>query len=262
MTFDLRNFKFRAGNMDALALDQMLPEYQERRQDAEDAIRSPRRNHSPSPVPSSDELYEAEVGTSETIPVTDEPVLKADSKTAGAVFNQGRGSKSSTSSSSSIQDNRFNTQSSSFYTPSSMSPIISYDRDDPAQKLVAVFGRQFDRPEEIASHFQKLVPNMAGREVPEVKFVPFTMTRSSLMKGRYSSEELSSHNLVCMCYNASEARILLTGTDGFYTSLLKHTEATLGENCLDLPSPKHIGCKNSTVTDKKISSIEKKRGIL
>lgn len=242
MTFDLKT----AGNlgykvhtsfsMDALALDQMLPEYQQKRQDAADEIMSPRRNHSPSPVPSSEELYEAEVGSADTLPVADdEPDLsplaveqEADPNTAGAVFNQGRGSKSSSSSSGSFRDNY--SQSASFYTPSSMSPSISYDRDDEAQKLVAVFGRQFDRPDEIASHFQKLVLNMVGRDKPGIKFVPFTLKRTSLMKGNYSSEELYRHDLVCMCYNASEARILLTGTDGFYTSLLRYTEAILGEN--------------------------------
>lgn len=230
--------------MDALALDQMLPEYQEKRQDAEDELRSPQRNHSPSPVLSSEDMYAAEVGSSETVPVTDEQdflgssekaadfsELEADSSAAGAVFNQGRGSKSSSSSGSSVQDKSSSIQSASFYTPSSMSPIISYDRDSPAQKLVAVFGRQFDRPEEIASHLQKLVPEGG---VPGIKFVPFTMKRSSLMKGGYSSEELRKHNLVCMCYNASEARILLTGTDGFYTSLLRHTEALLGETFIDI----------------------------
>jgi hypothetical protein len=216
--------------MDALALDQMLPEYQEKRQDAEDEMKSPQRGRSPSPV------LPSVAAESETIPVSDEPdspvrVLEADSSAAVAVFNEGRGSKSSTSSSSSILESRSGPQSASFYTASSMSPMISYDRDHPAQKLVAVFGRQFDRPGEIANHFQKLVPNMSSQEAPEVKFVPFTMGRSSLMKGSYSSEELRNHNLVCMCYNASEARILLTGTDGFYSSLLRHVESTLGENC-------------------------------
>lgn len=218
--------------MDALGLDLMLPEYQEKRKDAEEEIRSPGRDRAPSPVPSSENSYEAEVGSSETVPATDEPdfsALEADPNT-GAVFNQ----KNSTSSSSSIQENRSGTQqSSSFYTPATMSPIISYDRDHPAQKLVAVFGRQFDRPYEIASHFQKQVQNMVSPDAPEIKFLPFTMERSSLMKGHYSSEELCRHNLVCMCYNASEARILLTGADGFYTSLLKRTETILGENgCL------------------------------
>ena len=214
--------------MDALGLDFMLPEYQEKRKDAEDAIRSPRRNRSPSPAPSSEDSYEAEVGSSETVPATDEPdfsQLEVDPTTA-AVFKK----KVSSSSSSSIQENRSGSQSSSFYTPATMSPIISYDRDHPAQKLVAVFGRQFDRPYEIASHFQKQVQNTLSPDAPEVKFLPFTMERSSLMKGHYSSEELCRHNLVCMCYNASEARILLTGTDGFYTSLLKRTEANLGKD--------------------------------
>ena len=63
---------------------------------------------------------------------------------------------------------------------------------------------------------------------PTVKFVPFTMKRATLMRGSFSSTELLKYDLVCMCYNASEARILLTGTDGFYSMLLRHVEAVLG----------------------------------
>ncbi len=216
--------------MDALALDQMLPEYEQKCLD----VRSPGRNDSPSPVPPSEEvyeaekLYEAEVGSKETVPVIDETVLQADSYAADGVFNQGRASKSSSSSSSSssAQDTPSSIESASFYISSAMSPSISYGRDHPAQKLVAVFGRQFDRPDEIANSLQKLA---AGVDATSIKFIPFTMKRTSLMKGSYNSAELLQHNLVCMCYNASEARILLTGTDGFYSSLLRHTESVLGE---------------------------------
>lgn len=222
--------------MDALALDQMLPEYQEKREEAarELSAYGEEEKPPPPPIPPKEDLYETEVGSGETIPVADEvDSLQAYSGAAGGVSNQpimSRGSKGSTSSGSSVQEISSSRGSSSFYNASSMSPVINYERDFPAQKLVAVFGRQFDRPEQIANSFQKLVASRT--ETHEVKFVPFTLKRKALLKGSYDSEELRKHDLVCMCYNASEARILLTGTDGFYTSLLRHTEGFLGQKFL------------------------------
>ena len=131
--------------------------------------------------------------------------------------------QSSVSSSSSSEEQHTSTGSSSLYNASSLSPTINYDKEFPTQKLVAVIGRQFDQPNEVASSLQKL------SELPTMKFVPFTMKRRALLKGTFNSADLMKHDLICMCYNASEARILLTGVDGFYTSLLRRTEAVLGE---------------------------------
>ena len=216
--------------MDALAFDQMLPEYQENRKDVEEEI----KGDSPLPGPNTDELYEAEIGGGSTVPVAEEvDSVHASSESADGASNEifQRSSKSSsTSSSNSAREGSLSEGAVSFYHPSATSPTISYERDFPSQKLIAVFGRQFDRPEHIASSFQKLVASRTNMDVPSVKFVPFMLKRKMLLKGSYSSDELLKHDLVCMCYNASEARILLTGTDGFYTSLLRHTEAVLG-NC-------------------------------
>lgn len=231
--------------MDALALDLMLPEYQ---QNYQDALHS--HSHPPSPTPPDSveaepdrEAYEAEIGSGETVPVggTDEQVDSPSEPSAAEGLSKDQGliskdSQNSSSSASSMIHNHSSSESSSFYSPSSMSPFINYDRDVPTQKLVALFGRQFDKPEEIANSFQKLVSNMPSTNTPLMKFVPFTLKRKSLLKGSFNSGELLKNDIICMCYNASEARILLTGRDGFYTSLLRHTETTLGERggCLKL----------------------------
>ena len=244
--------------MDALALDQMLPEYEQNYQDALHSHSQP-----PSPVPPdpeevepdrevevisgevvSEETYEANIGGGETVPVggTDEQVDSPSESSAaeGLLDYQGvmdKNSRNSSSSASSMIYNHSSSESSSFYNTSSMSPFINYDRDVPAQRLVALFGRQFDKPEEIASSFQKLVPNMSNSNTPAIKFVPFTLKRKSLLKGSFSSSELLKNDLICMCYNASEARILLTGRDGFYTSLLRHIETTLGKRGRSIAKP-------------------------
>ena len=220
--------------MDAVSFDYMYSEYQEKQKDAAEAS-SPREEVSPPPPapPPDQELgydYEAEVGSSETLLAVelsqDEPDVSV--LPSGVVP---RTSGSTSSSNASIQEsNSIGSSTPSFYVPSIMSPTVNYERDFPDQKLVAVFGRQFDRPDVVANKLQKLVAEQSSRDTPNpsAKFVPFTMKRKSLLKGSYSSSELKKHNLICMCYNASEARIMLTGVDGFYSSLLKHTEAILG----------------------------------
>ena len=106
-------------------------------------------------------------------------------------------------------------------------PHTNYERDFPSQYLVALIGREFDEPCNISLLIQSLSPIV--NYYPVVKFVPYTIRRTTLIKGNFDSQDLIKHDVVCMCYNASEARILLTGIDGFYTQLLKQVEALLGK---------------------------------
>ena len=132
-------------------------------------------------------------------------------------------------------DNSSSTSSTSSTTSQEMISLkdyqtlqINYGRDTQTQLLVAVIGREFDEPEQIASKLQPLVP-LDINHTPLMKFVPFTVRRSILIKANFDWQDLKSHDLICLCYNASEARILLTGSDGFYTRLVKNLEASLGK---------------------------------
>lgn len=108
-------------------------------------------------------------------------------------------------------------------------PQINHERDVPQQLLVALIGREFDEPQLIVSKLNSLIPLLPhGSTVPVLKLIPFTVRRSVLVKANFDWQELKELDLVCMCYNASEARILLTGPDGFYTQLIKKLEAVLG----------------------------------
>lgn len=167
----------------------------------------------------------SDLATSSTIPVGDEDLtdsLPAEKKAVRITSS----SHSSTSSTSSSDKSSFGV--TSLYQPEFLTPVINYDRDNEQQKLIAIIGREFDRPSDIVSSLQKWIPKQPKSEIPVVKFVPFTPRRKMLLKGSFDSQELKKHDLICMCYNASEARILLTGPDGFYTSLLKHVETLLG----------------------------------
>ena len=224
--------------MDAFLLDQMLPDYQERQQEVMDhtpqSDESSSSNtggvsHETESSSSSEKTYQAELGRGATVPVTDEvDLVQAAMNLSDEMSNLGPGSAHSSSSSSSYLQDNHSRGSASIYHPTAICPSINYERESPHQKLVAVFGRQFDLPSKVASSLQKLVSMEAHLGIPSMKFVPFTMKRKTLLKGVYDSEELRRHDLICMCYNASEARIMLTGRDGFYTSLLQHTEITLG----------------------------------
>ena len=241
--------------MDALAFDQLHPEIEERRQDylassdteaeivdsRSEGSRGGTIDREAESVDSrSDgsrggtidrEYYVAsDLATGSTVPVAaaDNPIdLSSDAKKAAA-YAYTRNSTSSSSSSSDQQTASFG--SASLYQPEFMAPKINYERENDEQKLIAVIGREFDRPNLVASELQKLVAKQLNSEIPEIKFVPFTLRRKVLLRGSFDSRELKKHDLICMCYNASEARILLTGTDGFYTSLLKHVESLLGED--------------------------------
>ena len=109
-------------------------------------------------------------------------------------------------------------------------PQINYDRDSDSQKLVAVIGREFDEPRRIAVELQAVTPSEVDRRnAARMKFVPFVVRRSVLIKSNFDWQELKKYDLICMCYNASEARILLTGRDGFYTALLHNVEIYIGK---------------------------------
>ena len=112
-------------------------------------------------------------------------------------------------------------------------PMINYERDYPQQSLIGVIGREFDEPWIITSSLQALAMGspIDGEPTghPKIKFVPYTIRRSVLVKGSFDSKDIIKHDVICMCYNASEARIMLTGNDGYYTQLLRHVEALLGQ---------------------------------
>ena len=158
-----------------------------------------------------------ELASSTTVPVSDSP----DHSRA-----QGPASTSSTSSSSS-NDSRM--VGASLYHPEFLTPSISYDRESPDQLLVALIGRAFDQPEKLATQLQQLVSQQQNSENPVARFTPFTVKRKTLCRGHFDSSELRKHDLICLCYNASEARILLTGQDGYYSALLRQIEILMGE---------------------------------
>ena len=158
------------------------------------------------------------LATATTVPVSDHPHDR-----------DARWSKHSTSStsSSSSTDSR-TTAGASLYIPEYLTPSISYERQTPDQLLVALIGRAFDQPEKLASLLQEQVRKLIDSDTPVAKFTPFTVKRKALCRGNFDSRELKKHDLICMCYNASEARILLTGHDGYYSTLLKQIEIMMG----------------------------------
>ena len=167
----------------------------------------------------------SDLATGSTVPVGSEDSASSLPAKKKAADNTDS-SHSSTSSNSGSEQRSFG--STSLYQPEFLTPVINYDRENEEQKLIAIIGREFDRPSDIVSSLQKWIPKQPNSEIPVAKFVPFTPRRKMLLKGTFDSDELKKHDLICMCYNASEARILLTGPDGFYTSLLRHVEALLG----------------------------------
>ncbi len=172
------------------------------------------------------------IHTEETVPVSNEAedVLSRDPAAVG----QHGGKESVDSSSSSSDFNRGSSGSSSggissLYQPGFTAPTINYEKEGVDQKLVAVIGREFDQPMDIARNLQDVLADFENAD--SAKFVPFMVKRKTLLRGSFSTKDLGNHDLICLCYNASEARILLTGQDGFYTTLLKQIEALLGKRC-------------------------------
>ena len=225
--------------MDNLALDMMLDEYEEGQKDAAEEIMQHRaqeaRRREPSPPPppappppsspSTDEHNS--IFTEDTVPVS------SSDEASETTIQEPREAVDSSSSSSSAGDfNRGSSGSSSggvssLYQPGFTAPTINYERDRADQKLVAVIGREFDQPIDVARNLQEVLGELENAE--SAKFVPFMVKRKTLLRGSFNTKELGNHDLICLCYNASEARILLTGQDGFYTTLLKQIEALLGE---------------------------------
>ena len=115
----------------------------------------------------------------------------------------------------------------SLYQPSFTTSTINYEKDCAEQKLVAVIGREFDQPIEVAKSLQEVLG--AFEKADMAKFVPFMVKRKTLLRDSFNTKDLGNHDLICLCYNASETIILLTGQDGFYTTLLKQIETLLGK---------------------------------
>ena len=221
--------------MDNLALDMMLDEYEKGQKDAAEEIIHHRtetiaEKRDPSPPPpapstsSRDSDHSTDILAEDTVPVsggTDGPSgptanakRSVDSSSSSDDFNKG----SSGSSSGGI---------SSLYQPGFTAPTINYEKENAEQKLVAVIGREFDQPMDVARNLQDVLAEFENAD--SAKFVPFMVKRKTLLRGSFNTKDLGNHDLICLCYNASEARILLTGEDGFYTTLLRQVESLLGE---------------------------------
>jgi hypothetical protein len=238
--------------MDNIGIDLMHEEYQQKQKEAADEIEELHHHHEtvtvkaardPSPPPppreSSSTTSSASstdsnpsrsaIHTEETVPVSNEAedVISRDPAAVGLV---GRESVDSSSSSSDFNRGSSGSSSggiSSLYQPGFTAPTINYEKEGVDQKLVAVIGREFDQPMDIARNLQDVLAEFENAD--SAKFVPFMVKRKTLLRGSFSTKDLGNHDLICLCYNASEARILLTGQDGFYTTLLKQIEALLGK---------------------------------
>ena len=129
--------------------------------------------------------------------------------------------------SSSSSDTPEETPRASLEKPVVLPEGISYERDNNHQKLVAVMGREFDLPLQVAENLNETYSRLHGQE-NEVKFLGYVCKRQDLLMGRIHDSDVRRHDLVVMCYNASEARIMLTGDDGFYSKLLAQVYSLLG----------------------------------
>lgn len=217
--------KYDSSGMDAIGMDLQLSDRANEEYNKVDEVtkasETRRQSHtdsSSSNTKSTSYQISSDLATGTTVPVSD-LVLSRDEKW----------SKLSNSSTSSTSSNESRTIGSSLYTPEYLTPSISYDRQTPNQLLIAIIGRAFDQPEKLASSLQELVGRIPNTETPVAKFTPFTVKRKTLCRGNFDSGELKKHDLICMCYNASEARILISGQDGYYTALLRQTEILMGE---------------------------------
>ena len=159
--------------------------------------------------------------------VTRDPSPSLSSSRGSSLDVPSRSQNSTTSSSSSTSSSEIPSSLENFRTPT-----IDYNRDNESQRLVAMIGREFDEPTKTADELQKLSPRQDHSVTPVMKLVPFTIARGILRKCKFDWRGLRHYDLVCLCYNASEARILLTGIDGFYTVLLRNLEALMGTCCV------------------------------
>lgn len=225
--------------MDALTFDQMHSEYQEAKEEVIQVVSELHSDHTYSVNESANkqdsnqdatQTTAEDITSSATVPVSELGSETNPGIASGAENNLLASMNSSSSNSSSFELNKpsATTGSNSLYQPGFTAPTITYEKDNENQKLIAVIGREFDCPHNVSMSLQKLTSKQPNSGIPVGKFVPYTLKRKMLLRGSFDSRELKKHDLICMCYNASEARLLLTGVDGFYSSLLKHVEACLG----------------------------------
>lgn len=228
---------FLPARMDNLALDMMLDEYEKGQKEAAEeiilhkveAVLS-REAESREPTPPPANVTSNSILSEETVPVSDgrdkpsEPAAGKESVESSSSSSVDFSKGSSGSSSGGV---------SSLYQPGFTAPTINYEKDRVDQKLIAIIGREFDQPIDIARSLQDVLMEFGNAD--SAKFVPFMVKRKTLLRGSFSTKDLGNHDLICLCYNASEARILLTGQDGFYTTLLKQIEALLGKHSLTWP---------------------------
>lgn len=225
-----QHFHFPLPEMDDYFSGLIRPHIDDMKLDEEDWNRGRDRKES-GEIPSKENTPERNSNESETEggSVTDETDSIDSSPIADDIAQHTNVSTSSSSNEGSTEPNEGPARLTEF-----RAPMINYERDYPSQTLVAVIGREFDEPWVISSSLQALAKGAPiDREptgYPKLKFVPYTIRRSILVKGRLDPKDISKHDVICMCYNASEARILLTGRDGYYTQLLRHVEALLGKN--------------------------------
>ena len=115
--------------------------------------------------------------------------------------------------------------SCSLYQPSSTDPWVEYQKERVDQKLVAVIGRQFDGPIEVARRLQGVLADAS-----KAKFLPFMLKGQILKEAIFNVKELSEFDLICLCYNASDLHLpSLTGQNGVYTSLVQQIETSVGK---------------------------------
>ena len=90
-------------------------------------------------------------------------------------------------------------------------------------KLVGVFGRDFDEPGTVAQHLQ------TGSNDSEIVYRPVIIPRRELLSSECQQYvQDCNYDVVVLCYNTSEARIMLTGEYGFYSNLLQYASRTPG----------------------------------
>ena len=124
-----------------------------------------------------------------------------------------------------VDDDEYCKLSCSLYQPSSTNLRVKYEKEMVDQKLIAVIGRQFDGPIEVATRLQDILADAS-----KAKFLPFMLKGPILEGGIFNVEELSKFDLICLCYNASDLRLpSLTGQNGVYTSLLQQIETSVGK---------------------------------
>ena len=103
-------------------------------------------------------------------------------------------------------------------------PIEPFSR----HKSVLVIGREFDQPNQIAHSLERRFGDIFFEHGVSIDSLPVPSHRllsadpSRLLKRVYSC--------LLLCYNATEARLLVTADGGYYSSLVPYALNTLGSN--------------------------------